>query len=167
MPEPGSGDQPPGRRTGPTFRDVEALTELVVKAGTRAARSTDAEWPMDMSITQERARSRKRFDGAPVEIERKDLEMAFEEIVEDAARRALPNHDEGLKIIGSHQECKGASLEVRSNCAARARGCASGKHWRQRYRPEAIELIAEELYRLIYYSDSPSAPQEEVPTHIS
>jgi hypothetical protein len=167
MHEAGSGGKTPSHRIRPTSTDVEALIELVVKVGTRAAMSIDAKWLMDMNITHERARSRKRLDDAPVEIERKDLEIAARELVEMSAHNACPKNDEGLKIIGSHQDCRNATLEVRSECAARARGITSGKHWRDRYRQETIELIAEELYSLIYYSKNPSCTQKEAQTPIS
>jgi hypothetical protein len=157
MPEGIAGDQsPPGERIGPTFRDIYSFVEHVVRVGTRACEiSTEAPWLLEMSLVDERARSRKRTNKASGEIESKDREIAACDLLGDIAAAALPKYpDEGPRAIGEADGYCNAPLKRRYLGAALARDMTNGKAWAQAYRKPTVHVIADVLYRLIYYPDT-------------
>jgi len=157
MPDGIAGDQgPPGDRIGPTFRDIYTFVENVVRVGTRACElSTEAPWLLEMSLVDERARSRKRTNKASGEIETKDREIAACELLGDIAAAALPQYpEEGPIVIGEHPDYYNAPLARRYLGAAKAREMTSGKAWQQGHRKTTIKVIADALYRLIYAPDT-------------
>jgi anthranilate/para-aminobenzoate synthase component I len=163
MPEAESGYRNPDQAAGPTFADFLILIEQVVKIGMSKAISAYAEWLMEMEIAYERARLCKKVGAQPVAIERKDLEFAVRDLVTQAAQRALPDNNEGLMVVGSHPDCRNASLVRRSKCIAKARGNISDKHWRQYHKSKAIHAIADELYLMVCWCGEPTASQEIAP----
>jgi hypothetical protein len=157
MPGGIAGDQsPPGDRIGPTFRDIYTFVENVVRVGTRASViATEAPWLLELSLVDERARSRKRTSKLSGKIETKDREIGACELLRDIAAAALPQYpEEGPIVIGEYPDYYNAPLARRYRGAAKARKMTSGKAWQQSHRKTTINAIADVLYRLIYYPDT-------------
>jgi hypothetical protein len=155
MPEGIAGDQsPPGDRIGPSFMEIHAFVEELVRAGTRALKLVIvAPWLLRLSVVGERACSRKRTDEFSAVIETMDLEIVACELLADVARAALPTYpDEGPRLIGDGY--REAPLQRRYEGAALAREHWSGKAWRQGHLSSATDAIARTLYRLIYFPDT-------------
>lgn len=132
--------------------------------GTRKYKYVQAQWFLDTGMVQTRTRVRQNTrNDAPDEINMIDMELAATEILGDAADLALPVNNEGLLAVGEDKRTRGHPRMLRYTAAARARGNTgetAGRNWRQAHRDEFIDLMARELYQMIYYPEEDTVPSE-------